>query len=85
MLNKSVVSFLEHFSSVGVWFWFGRGLVLLGKHLACYSDRVLDARQHNKVEHFEIPIDGYVLQPGILYLGVTEEYTETHEHIPLLA
>jgi dCTP deaminase len=44
----------------------------------------LDAREHNKIEHFEIPLDGYVLQPGVLYLGVTEEYTETHAHIPFL-
>ena len=58
--------------------------VHLGKHLATYRDRVLDARQHNKVDHFEIPMDGYVLHPGTLYLGVTEEYTETHKHIPFL-
>jgi dCTP deaminase len=58
--------------------------VHLGRHLACYVDRVLDAQKHNKVEHFEIPIEGFVLQPGVLYLGVTEEYTETHAHIPFL-
>ena len=58
--------------------------VHLGKHLACYADRVLDAREHNKIEHFEIPINGFELQPGVLYLGVTEEYTETHAHIPFL-
>ena len=58
--------------------------VHLGKYLACYSRRVLDAREHNKIEHFEIPLDGFVLQPGVLYLGVTEEYTETHAHIPFL-
>lgn len=58
--------------------------VHLGKHLACYKDRVLDAQQHNKIEHFEIPLDGFVLQPGVLYLGVTEEYTETHAHVPFL-
>ena len=58
--------------------------VHLGKHLACYTDRVLDAQKHNKIEHFEIPIDGFELQPGVLYLGVTEEYTETHAHIPFL-
>ena len=58
--------------------------VHLGEHLACYSSRVLDAREHNKIEHFEIPLDGFVLQPGVLYLGVTEEYTETHAHIPFL-
>lgn len=58
--------------------------VHLGKHLACYKDRVLDAHQHNEIEHFEIPLDGFVLQPGVLYLGVTEEYTETHAHVPFL-
>lgn len=58
--------------------------VHLGKHLACYRNRVLDARIHNEVDHFEIPSDGYILQPGILYLGVTLEYTETHHHVPFL-
>lgn len=52
--------------------------VHLGKYLATYKDRVLDARAHNEIEHFDIPAEGYVLQPGTLYLGVTEEYTETH-------
>ena len=47
-------------------------------------DETLDAKKHNKVTHFEIPDDGYVLQPGVLYLGVTEEYTETHAHVPFL-
>ncbi len=58
--------------------------VHLGKYLACYKDRVLDARQHNQIEEFKIPEDGYVLEPGTLYLGVTEEYTETHAHVPFL-
>ena len=56
----------------------------LGKHLGCYKDRVLDAKANNKLELFEIPLDGYVLNPGILYLAVTEEYTETHKHIPFI-
>lgn len=58
--------------------------VHLGRHLARYKDRVLDARAHNEVEHFEIPDEGYVLQPEVFYLGVTEEYTETHAHVPFL-
>lgn len=58
--------------------------VHLGKWLAVYKDRVLDARKHNEIEHFEIPEDGYVLHPGTLYLGVTEEYTETHNSVPFL-
>lgn len=58
--------------------------VHLGKYLATYRNRVLDARQHNDIEHFEIPAEGFVLQPGTLYLGVTLEYTETHAHVPFL-
>jgi dCTP deaminase len=58
--------------------------VHLGRYLATYRDRVLDARAHNKVDVFEIPAEGYVLHPGTLYLGVTEEYTETHKHVPFL-
>jgi dCTP deaminase len=58
--------------------------VHLAKHLAIYKDKVLDAKMHNEIEHFEIPEDGFVLQPGILYLGVTQEYTETHRHVPFL-
>ena len=58
--------------------------VHLGKYLAVYQDRVLDARRHNQIEEIIIPEDGYVLQPNTLYLGVTEEYTETHSCVPFL-
>ncbi|HMO39098.1 MAG TPA: dCTP deaminase [Saprospiraceae bacterium] len=58
--------------------------VHLGKWLAVYKDAVLDARRHNEIEHFMIPDEGYILQPNKLYLGVTEEYTETHATVPFL-
>lgn len=58
--------------------------VHLGRHLATYKDKTLDAKKHNEINHFEIPEEGFVLQPGELYLGVTEEYTETHDHVPFL-
>jgi len=58
--------------------------VHLGGCLATYRDRVLDARNHNEINHFEIPPEGFVLHPGTLYLGVTLEYTETHKHVPFL-
>lgn len=58
--------------------------VHLGKYLGVYQSRVLDAKQHNKIDLFEIPETGFVLQPGTLYLGVTEEYTETHNAVPFL-
>ncbi len=58
--------------------------VHLGKHLATYKDRELDAKKHNGIETFAIGENGFVLQPGVLYLGVTEEYTESHAHVPFL-
>lgn len=58
--------------------------VHLSKYLAIYESNLLDAKAHNKISHFEIPEDGFVLQPGVLYLGVTEEYTETHTTVPFL-
>lgn len=58
--------------------------VHLGKYLATYKDEVLDAKKHNEIEVFEIPADGFVLQPKVLYLGVTLEYTETLAHVPFL-
>jgi len=58
--------------------------VHLGKTLAIYKDSILDAKKHNEIAFFEIPEEGYVLQPNQLYLGVTNEYTETHAHVPFL-
>ena len=58
--------------------------VHLGKYLATYKDHVIDARKHNQIETFEIKEEGFVLQPNTLYLGVTEEYTESHAHVPFL-
>lgn len=58
--------------------------VHLSRFLATYNSQLLDARKHNTIHHFEIPEDGYVLEPGVLYLGSTEEYTETHAHVPFL-
>ena len=58
--------------------------VHLGKWLAKYRDEVIDARKHNLIDYFEIPDEGFVLQPHVFYLGATLEYTETHAHVPFL-
>ena len=58
--------------------------VHLSKHLATYNDETLDAKKPNSISHFEIGNEGFVLEPGNLYLGVTKEYTETHAHVPFL-
>lgn len=58
--------------------------VHLGPYLAVYRTPALDAKVANPVREFPIPKAGYVLVPGQLYLGVTEEYTETHGFVPFL-
>ncbi|MDA0986206.1 MAG: dCTP deaminase [Bacteroidetes bacterium] len=58
--------------------------VHLGKYLGIYKNKILDAKLHNKVKHFQIPKEGFILEPHILYLGVTTEYTETHKRVPFL-
>ncbi len=58
--------------------------VHLAPYLATYTDGALDARRDNAITEFRIPKVGFVLVPGQLYLGVTEEYTETHDFVPFL-
>lgn len=58
--------------------------VHLGKSLAVYDVAELDSKKEHPLRHFEIPEGGFLLLPNILYLGVTEEYTETHAHVPFL-
>ena len=58
--------------------------VHLGPYLSVYRDAALDARRPNPVRERRIPDEGFVLVPGQLYLGVTEEYTETHGFVPFL-
>ncbi len=58
--------------------------VHLGKTLGIYRDKVLDARKHNQIDYHEIGPEGYVIEPGTLYLGSTLEYTETHNSVPFL-
>jgi dCTP deaminase len=53
----------------------------LGSKLLVYENIILDAKQEPKVEEIEIPEHGKVLEPGVLYLGVTEEYTEAGPYL----
>ncbi|MCZ2355308.1 MAG: dCTP deaminase [Bacteroidia bacterium] len=56
----------------------------LGNCLGIYESPILDAKKHNKIKELSIPDDGIILLPNELYLGVTQEYTETHIHVPFL-
>lgn len=44
----------------------------------------LDMKQNQHLVIEKIPEEGIILQPGILYLGRTMEYTETHKFVPML-
>lgn len=45
---------------------------------------ILDAKHPRKTKTFKIPECGHILRPGVLYLGRTMEYTETHKFVPML-
>ena len=56
----------------------------LHNELLIYEEVVLDAASPNRYRRLEIPSEGFTLQPNILYLGRTVEYTETHCFVPMI-
>lgn len=56
----------------------------LHNELMIYTEDVLDTKIKNPTETIVIPSEGYVLQPGQLYLARTEEYTETYGLVPMI-
>lgn len=48
------------------------------------SIKYIDVAQPEDVTIIEIPESGMILYPGVLHLGVTNEYTETHNLVPWL-
>ena len=56
----------------------------LSNSLVFYTELVLDSRKKNSSIPLVIPDEGLVLQPGIVYLASTVEYTETLRHVPIL-
>jgi len=58
--------------------------VHLGPYLRVYATCALDSRKPAPSVLLKIPPQGLYLTPGVLYLGVTEEYTESHAYVPFL-
>jgi dCTP deaminase len=56
----------------------------LSNELAYYEDDVLDMKKLPTLKQIEIPEEGYLLEPGKLYLGRTVEYTGTSKYVPML-
>ena len=55
--------------------------VRLGSTLKVYTDNVLDFNKDNPSKTKESPVDGFVLQPGELYLGNIVERVSTDKYI----
>lgn len=58
--------------------------VKLDNKLLRYTSSILDMKIKNEVEEIIIPEDGFVLNPGELYLGRTREYTKTIDYVPMI-
>jgi len=56
----------------------------LHNEILIYDEDILDMKKENKYKKFIIPLEGMVLQPGVLYLARTVEYTETNNYVPML-
>jgi dCTP deaminase len=56
----------------------------LHRELMVYVDPLLDMREKNRVRTIVISQDGLILQPGVLYLGRTMEYTKTDNLVPMI-
>ena len=56
----------------------------LHDELVTYKHDTLDMRHDNPTETHKIPPEGFMLEPGRLYLGRTAEYTKTEGYIPML-
>lgn len=58
--------------------------ITLNNELLVYDCDVLDVKKENPTKKIIIPEEGLVLEPGKLYLGRTNEYTETYDLVPCI-
>ncbi|MEX0702905.1 MAG: dCTP deaminase [Planctomycetales bacterium] len=56
----------------------------LHDELLVYEEIVLDMKRPNRFRRYQIPPEGFVLQPNQLYLARTIERTETHNLCPMI-
>lgn len=56
----------------------------LHNELMIYEKNKLDMKEDNPAGRINIPETGLDLEPGMLYLGRTVEYTETDAYVPML-
>ncbi|NFT93754.1 dCTP deaminase [Clostridium botulinum] len=56
----------------------------LFNELLVYKNDTLDMKVPNETEKLIIPEEGLLLEPGKLYLGRTNEFTQTNKYVPML-
>lgn len=56
----------------------------LSDELMIYTEEVLDPKKKNETEKIIIPKNGYILEPGKVYLARTFEYTKTFNLVPMI-
>lgn len=56
----------------------------LHHELMVYDEPMLDMKKKHNTKMITIPEEGFVLEPGKLYLGRTLEYTRTDNLVPML-
>lgn len=57
----------------------------LANKLIVYTNKQLDPKLPNPTDEIIIPESGYLLEPGILYLGRTNEFTKTDGFVPVIS
>ena len=58
--------------------------IRLHDQLLIYTSPILDMKSPNPTKQITIPESGLILQPGLLYLGRTVEYTKTTNFVPMI-
>ncbi len=56
----------------------------LAPELMTYDNDILDMKVENTTTNLIIPEEGLLLEPGKLYLGRTNEFTQTDRYVPML-
>lgn len=57
----------------------------LNNVIGYYVNDILDINKENEIEYITIPDEGMVLKPNTVYLGRTNEWTETNNLIPMIS
>lgn len=83
MLSDASIKLLRWHGTLAITPWRDDALgpnsydVTLAKRMACFASRLVDVAEPPVMEEFVIPDTGFLLEPGILYLGVVQEHVRT--------